>query len=48
MSPESEYFDLNGSSLVIHALPDTYCPDPNDANCAGGGRAACGILQSVQ
>ena len=38
-------FDENGSALVIHALADQYCPDPSDPNCAGGGRAACGIIQ---
>ena len=38
-------FDDNGSSIVIHALADQYCTDPTDPNCAGGGRAACGILQ---
>jgi superoxide dismutase, Cu-Zn family len=38
-------FDENGSSIVIHALADQYCTDPTDPNCAGGGRAACGILQ---
>jgi superoxide dismutase, Cu-Zn family len=37
-------FDVDGSALVIHALPDLYCPDPTDPNCAGGGRAACGVL----
>jgi len=41
-------FDADGSSIVIHALPDTYCPDPSDPNCAGGGRAACGIIQRVR
>jgi len=41
-------FDANGASLIIHALPDTYCPDPSDPNCAGGGRVACGILERVQ
>jgi Cu/Zn superoxide dismutase len=41
-------FDLDGASIVIHALPDTYCPDPSDPNCAGGGRVACGILERVQ
>jgi Cu-Zn family superoxide dismutase len=41
--------DENGSSIVIHQLPDTYCPDPSlgDANCAGGGRVACGIIKLV-
>ena len=41
-------FDENGASIIVHALPDTYCPDPTDPNCAGGGRIACGILQRVQ
>jgi Cu-Zn family superoxide dismutase len=51
LSPEDNklsIFDVDGSSLVIHALPDVYCPDPSDPNCAGGGRTACGILQRVQ
>jgi Cu-Zn family superoxide dismutase len=47
-TPQLSIFDGNGSSIVIHALPDLYCPDPSDANCAGGGRAACGILQRTQ
>ncbi len=38
-------FDDDGASIVIHAQPDVYCPDPADANCAGGARAACGIIQ---
>lgn len=41
-------FDGNGASIIIHALPDTYCDNPADPNCAGGGRVACGILQRVQ
>ena len=41
-------FDENGASLVIHALPDTYCANPADPNCAGGGRIACGVLQRVE
>jgi Cu/Zn superoxide dismutase len=40
-------FDENGASLVIHALPDAYCADPTDPNCAGGGRAACGVLERI-
>jgi Cu/Zn superoxide dismutase len=39
--------DADGSAIIIHALPDAYCPDPTDPNCAGGGRVACGILQPV-
>ena len=38
-------FDADGSSIVIHELPDLYCPDPGDPNCAGGGRVACGIFR---
>lgn len=41
-------FDQDGAAVVIHALPDTYCPDPSDPNCAGGGRVACGVLQRTQ
>ena len=41
-------FDGDGSSVIVHALPDTYCPDPTDPNCAGGGRIACGVLQRIR
>jgi Cu/Zn superoxide dismutase len=41
-------FDANGAALVIHALPDSYCQDPTDPNCAGGGRVACGIIEGIQ
>ena len=41
---ELTLFDANGSSIMIHALPDAYCPDPADPNCAGGSRVACGVL----
>jgi superoxide dismutase, Cu-Zn family len=44
---ELSIFDDNGSSIIIHALPDVYCPDPGDPNCAGGGRVACGIIESA-
>lgn len=37
--------DEDGSAIVIHLLPDTYCADPSDTNCAGGGRAACGEIK---
>ena len=41
-------FDANGSAIVIHVAEDTYCPtDPSAPGCAGGGRAACGVLQLV-
>jgi len=38
-------FDTNGSAIVIHTNPDTYCPVTGQAGCAGGSRAACGIIQ---
>jgi len=37
-------FDADGSSFIIHINPDTYCPGGAVAGCAGGGRAACGII----
>jgi superoxide dismutase, Cu-Zn family len=37
-------FDQNGSAIVIHANPDTYCPDGPVSGCAGGPRAACGVV----
>jgi Cu-Zn family superoxide dismutase len=40
-------FDADGSALIIHVNPDTYCPDGAVAGCAGGGRAACGVLQPL-
>ncbi len=39
-------FDADGSSIIIHDFPDTYCPDGVEAGCAGGSRAACGILRT--
>ena len=41
-------FDADGAAIVIHALPDLYCPNTSDPNCAGGGRVACGVLQRTQ
>jgi superoxide dismutase, Cu-Zn family len=38
-------FDANGSAFVIHVNPDTYCPDGAVAGCAGGARAACGVIE---
>lgn len=37
-------FDANGSAFIVHVDPDTYCPDGPVAGCAGGARAACGII----
>ena len=41
-------FDADGASVIIHALPDLYCTDSSDPNCAGGGRVACGVLHRTQ
>jgi Cu-Zn family superoxide dismutase len=40
-------FDKDGSALIIHEKPDTYCPQGEMHDCAGGGRAACGIIERV-
>jgi Cu-Zn family superoxide dismutase len=37
-------FDANGSAFIIHVNEDSYCPDGAVAGCAGGARAACGII----
>ena len=37
-------FDGDGSAIIIHDLADSYCPDGEAAGCAGGSRAACGII----
>ncbi|MDE0348332.1 MAG: superoxide dismutase family protein [Gammaproteobacteria bacterium] len=36
--------DEDGSALIIHVGADTYCPEGVVAGCAGGARAACGII----
>ena len=38
-------FDPDGSAFIIHVLEDTYCPEGNVSMCAGGGRAACGVIE---
>lgn len=37
-------FDADGSAIIIHTDPDTYCPEGDVKGCAGGSRAACGII----
>ena len=37
-------FDTDGSAFIIHVNADSYCPDGVVAGCAGGARAACGII----
>jgi len=38
-------FDDDGSAFIVHVNPDTYCPDGPVGGCAGGARAACGVIQ---
>ena len=38
-------FDDDGSAFIVHVDPDTYCPDGPVAGCAGGARAACGVIE---
>jgi Cu-Zn family superoxide dismutase len=40
-------FDADGSAFIIHDFEDTYCPEGVAAGCAGGSRAACGIIVPV-
>lgn len=42
-------FDEDGSSIIIHTNPDTYCDEESDLKkgCAGGPRDACGIIQAA-
>ena len=37
-------FDADGSAFIIHVGEDTYCPNGAVTGCAGGARAACGII----
>ena len=37
-------FDEDGSAFIIHTNPDSYCPEGEAAGCAGGSRAACGVI----
>lgn len=38
-------FDDDGSAIIIHVDPDSYCPGGEEAGCAGGARAACGVVR---
>jgi Cu-Zn family superoxide dismutase len=40
-------FDADNSAVIIHVDPDTYCPDGPEPGCAGGDRAACGVIRPV-
>lgn len=39
-------FDADGSALIVHVDPDSYCPEGEAKGCAGGARAACGVIES--
>lgn len=41
-------FDENGSAFIVHINPDTFCPNGEEAGCAGGGRLACGIIEPAK
>ncbi len=42
-------FDADGSSIVVHTQPDTYCDEESELKkgCAGGAREACGVIRLV-
>ncbi len=43
-------FDADGSAIVVHTQPDTYCDEESDLKkgCAGGARDACGVLKPAR
>ncbi len=41
-------FDGDGSAFIIHIDSDTFCPNGEEASCAGGGRLACGIIERAR
>jgi len=43
-------FDADGSAIVVHTQPDTYCDEESELKkgCAGGAREACGVLRLVK
>lgn len=41
-------FDSDGSAVIVHVDADTYCPEGEEAGCAGGARAACGVIHRVE
>lgn len=40
-------FDADGSAIIVHVGEDTYCTNGPEAGCAGGARAACGIIERI-
>jgi superoxide dismutase, Cu-Zn family len=43
-------FDADGSAIVVHTQPDTYCDEESDLKkgCAGGAREACGVIRPAK
>lgn len=41
-------FDSDGSAVIVHVGADTYCPEGEQPGCAGGARAACGVIKRVE
>jgi Cu-Zn family superoxide dismutase len=43
-------FDADGSAIVVHTQPDTYCDEESELKkgCAGGTREACGVIRLVK
>ncbi|MFK7995272.1 MAG: superoxide dismutase family protein [Granulosicoccus sp.] len=39
--------DSDGSSFIVHDNPDSYCLGGEAMGCAGGSRAACGIITPI-
>lgn len=37
-------FDADGSSIVLHAMPDTYSTGEQGSNVGGGNAIACGVI----
>lgn len=40
--------DSDGSAFIVHDNPDSYCLGGEVAGCAGGSRAACGIITPIE
>jgi Cu-Zn family superoxide dismutase len=42
--------DADGSAIIVHAQPDTYCDAESDLKkgCAGGAREACGVIHATR
>jgi superoxide dismutase, Cu-Zn family len=43
-------FDSDGSAIIVHTQPDTYCDEESELKkgCAGGTREACGVIKPAK